>query len=109
MKHLLLAVGLLLAPLATWADEPDAALPDVPDGSAGSGGADMTSEENDANHQPCLDSSQCDLRTTCVSGRCVPGPVRNAAGCGGGALGAFSVVGLGLGAVLARRRRSTPR
>lgn len=103
MKHLLLALGLVLATLPTWADEPDAALPDVPDASSGSGGADMTSEENDPN-QPCLDSSQCDLRTSCVKGRCVPTPVRNAAGCGGGATGALSLVGLGLGSVLLRRR-----
>lgn len=104
MKHLLLAACLVLAPVAGLADEPDASLPGVPDASVGTGGADMTSEENDTN-QPCLDSSQCDLRTTCVSGKCVPTPVRNAAGCGGGAT-SLSVIGLGVGLVLMGRRRS---
>ncbi len=105
MKHLvLLAVWLILAPWAAWADEFDASLPPIPDASVGMGGPDMNSEENDPTNQPCLTSSQCDLKTSCVNGRCIPGPARNAAGCGGGALAALTTVSLGLGLVLTRRR-----
>ena len=109
MKQLLLVLGLLAASAPARADGPDPALPGVPDASVGVGGADHSSEENDSTQQPCLDSSQCDLRTTCSNGRCVPTPVRNAAGCGGGALGALSLstsFGLALTVALRRRTRS---
>lgn len=107
MKHLLLVLlsaSLVLA-RAAYADDLDASLPSIPDASAGSGGADMNGEENDTSNLPCSDSSQCDLRSSCVQGRCVPGAVRIAAGCGGGT-GAFTVVGLGLGLTMLARRRN---
>jgi hypothetical protein len=106
MKHLLvLAAVVVFAPRAAWADDLDASLPGIPDASVGQGGADMTSEENDTTNAPCLNSSQCDSRTSCVNGKCLPGPVRNAAGCGGGATSSLSLVGLGLGGVALLRRR----
>ena len=105
MKHLLLLTTcLFFNSAAAWADDLDASLPGIPDGSVGQGGADMTSEENDPN-ATCLDSSQCDLRTSCVNGRCIPKPPRNAAGCGGGAQSSLTLVGAGLGLVLWRRRQ----
>ena len=105
MKHLLLLTTcLFFASMAAWADDFDGSLPTIPDGSVGHGGADMTSEENDP-HASCLDSRQCDVRTSCLNGRCVPQPTRNAAGCGGGATGSLTLVGTGLGLVLWRRRR----
>lgn len=106
MKHLLLLAGLVFfAPRVALADDLDASLPSVPDASVGQGGADMTSEENDTTNTPCLDSSSCDARTSCVNGKCVPGATRNAAGCGGGATNALAVVGLGLGGTVLLRRR----
>ncbi len=108
MKHVFLLTAALVLGLPAWGDDVDASLPPTPDASVGSGGADMTSEENDPS-RPCLDSSQCDLRTVCESGRCVPTKTRNAAGCGGGAQAAFSVVGVGLGLMVMRRKRSEHR
>ena len=58
MKHLLLLTTcLFFASAAAWADDFDGSLPSIPDGSVGSGGADMTSEENDPN-ATCLDSNE---------------------------------------------------
>ena len=105
MKHLLLLIScVFFTPAVAWGDGPDASLPSIPDGSVGQGGAGTTSEENDPN-QTCLDSSKCDARTSCVNGRCIPQPTRNAAGCGGGATSALTLVGAGLGLVLMRKRR----
>lgn len=74
----------------------------IPDASAGMGGADMTSEENEM-RDPCLSSRECERGFTCTAGRCVPAPVKNASGCGGGlALMLPLSVGLLLGA---HRRR----
>ncbi len=105
MKHLLLLSACLVFAPAASADGLDASLPSIPDASVGSGGADMNGEENDTNNLPCSSSSQCNLRSSCVQGRCVPGAVRTAAGCGGGT-GAFSMVGFGLGLTMLARRRS---
>jgi hypothetical protein len=93
------ALVMVLAPMNAPAQALDAGLPDA---SVGQGGADQTSEENDPNAAPCLDSKSCDNGFSCIAGRCVPGPRRNATGCAAapaGALLAALVVGRG-------RRRS---
>ena len=98
MNRLVLAVGLALC-VAAWAqDTPDAAA--VPDASAGQGGAEQTSEENDKG-PPCLDSRSCDNGTTCVGGRCVPTKPRSI-GCAAAGAGPLLLGGL---FALARRRR----
>lgn len=74
----------------------------LPDASAGMGGPDMTSEENDM-RDPCLSARDCDRGFSCTNGRCVPAPVKNAAGCGGGL--AVSLLPLAAGMVLLARRR----
>ncbi|MBL9036889.1 MAG: hypothetical protein JNG84_00110 [Archangium sp.] len=100
MKRSLVTL-LLLTAVGAAADPLDAS---VPDASVGMGGADMTSEENDTTGLPCLDSRECDSRTSCVDGRCIPLKPRNAAGCGGGALASLGALA-GFGLVLSRRRR----
>lgn len=101
MKHLLLlAMGLFFEGQTARADAPD-----VPDASVGTGGAEHSSEENDGTNQVCLDSSQCDMRTSCVKGRCVPTATRTASGCGGGGTAALLFAGA---VVAATRRRSEP-
>lgn len=75
----------------------------IPDGSAGMGGSEMTSEENEM-RDPCLSSRECDRGFSCTAGRCVPAPIKNASGCGGGiAMSVLPFTALAL--TLARRRR----
>lgn len=95
MKTTLLTLMLLAGPALAL----DASLPDA---SAGMGGPDMNSEENDM-RDPCLSSKECDRGFTCNNGRCVPAPIRNASGCGGGL--AVSLLPLATGLVLLARRR----
>ncbi len=52
----------------------------VPDASVGEGGPDRSSEENDPNGQPCLDSRSCDRGFACQNGRCLP-QARSSSGC----------------------------
>lgn len=92
----LAALLTLTLSLAAWAL--DASLPDA---SAGMGGADMTSEENDMGN-PCLAAKDCDRGFSCTNGRCVPAPIRNASGCGGGLAVMFAP--LALGWIVLRRR-----
>lgn len=75
----------------------------VPDASVGMGGPEMTSEENDM-RDPCLSSRECDRGFACTNGRCVPAPVRNAAGCGGGALALLTLPLTALALTFTRRR-----
>jgi len=77
---------------------PDASLPDA---SVGEGGADRNTEEADTNSSPCLSPKDCDGPFACINGRCVPRPVRQATGCGGGAVGALGLLGV---AALVRMR-----
>lgn len=95
MKRLAFLLA-LTSSLAAWAL--DASLPD---GSAGMGGADMTSEENDMGN-PCLAAKDCDRGFACTNGRCVPAPIRNASGCGGGL--AVSLAPIFFGLIVLRRR-----
>lgn len=74
----------------------------LPDASAGMGGPDMNSEENEM-RDPCLSARDCDRGFSCTNGRCVPAPVKNASGCGGGL--AVSVLPFAAGLVLLARRR----
>lgn len=74
----------------------------IPDASAGMGGPDMTSEENEM-RDPCLSSRDCDRGLACTNGRCVPTPIRNASGCGGGLAVALLPIAAGL-VVIARRK-----
>lgn len=98
MRRLLLVLVVVTAP-AFAQTAFDAS---IPDGSAGMGGADMTSEENDM-RDPCLSARDCDRGMSCTNGRCVPTPIRNAGGCGGGI--AVSLLPLAAGLVLLNRRR----
>jgi hypothetical protein len=96
MKKILLTVFVLVG---TQAFALDASLPDA---SAGMGGPDMNSEENDM-RDPCLSARDCDRGFACTNGRCVPTPVKNASGCGGGL--AVAMLPLAAGLVLVARRR----
>jgi hypothetical protein len=73
----------------------------IPDASVGQGGPGQTSEENDPNAYPCLDSSLCEKGYVCRSGRCVP-PLKSgsSSGC------STAVVPLSLLGVLALVRRA---
>ncbi|MBE2253604.1 MAG: hypothetical protein IAE78_29010 [Myxococcus sp.] len=93
---------LLLGLVLSWGAQALALDASIPDASAGMGGADMTSEENEM-RDPCLSAKDCDRGFSCTNGRCVPTPVRNAAGCGGGL--AVSLVPLAGVVLLARRKR----
>lgn len=94
----------LLAMMVMWGAEAAALDASLPDGSAGMGGADMTSEENEM-RDPCLSSRDCDRGFACTNGRCVPTPVRNASGCGGGLAVALLPLAVGVVAVGRRARR----
>jgi hypothetical protein len=96
MKRILFGLVLLGAVQALALDA------SIPDASVGMGGADMNSEENDM-RDPCLSSRDCDRGLACVNMRCVPAPVKNAAGCGGGLAAGFLPLAAGL-VVMARRR-----
>jgi len=74
----------------------------IPDASVGMGGPDMTSEENEM-RDPCLSSRDCDRGLSCSNGRCVPTPVRNASGCGGGL--AVALLPLAAGLIVVARRK----
>jgi hypothetical protein len=102
MRTRCLVAVMLLGALGAWGQtaEPDAS---VPDASAGQGGVDQTSEENDPNTQPCLASSECEHGFTCSAGRCVPSPVKNAS-CGGAPLG-MVMLAVGLAGAQGLRRR----
>lgn len=93
------ALVMVFSPLSTPAQVLDAGLPDA---SVGQGGADQTSEENDPNAAPCLDSKSCDNGFSCTEGRCVPVATRNATGCAAAPAGALLAVLL----VVRARRRS---
>jgi hypothetical protein len=97
MKRALITFSLLLAP-ASWALDAS-----IPDASAGMGGADMTSEENEM-RDPCLSSRECERGFVCTSGRCTPAPIRNASGCGGGL--AMATLPLAFGLLVRARRPS---
>jgi hypothetical protein len=75
----------------------------IPDASAGMGGADMTSEENQMS-DPCLSARDCERGFACTNGRCVPGTVKMAttSGCGGSL--AVMMLPLAAGLVLSGRR-----
>lgn len=85
---------------AAWAqDLPDSGLPDA---SVEGGSAQGTSEENDPQGGPCLESKDCSQGFACSAGRCVPVKPKSV-GCSaapGLMLGAAAVVGS-----LLRRRR----
>jgi hypothetical protein len=73
----------------------------IPDAAVGQGGPDQTSEENDPNAYPCLDSSLCEKGYVCRNGSCVP-PVstKSSSGC------STAVVPVSLLGVLALVRRA---
>ncbi|MCU0701941.1 MAG: hypothetical protein MUC96_36025 [Myxococcaceae bacterium] len=95
MKRALPFFFLLLAPAAMALDA------SIPDASAGMGGADMTSEENEM-RDPCLSSRECERGFVCTDGRCTPAPIRNASGCGGGM--ALATLPLALGLLVRSRK-----
>jgi hypothetical protein len=73
----------------------------IPDASVGQGGPNQTSEENDPNAYPCLDSSLCEKGYLCRNGHCVPpGKSSSSSGC------STTVVPLSLLGVLALLRRA---
>jgi hypothetical protein len=109
-RALLLTLCLLLwLPLASRAAD-GGVLDQVPDASVGGGGADRDNEENeDGVGQPggvCLSSRECAARFGCVEGRCRYVGVRQAerVGCLLGPQDTLAVVGLGLLLALRRRR-----
>jgi hypothetical protein len=97
MKRVLTIICLLLAPAAFALDA------SLPDASAGMGGADMTSEENEM-RDPCLSERECERGFVCTNGRCTPAPIRNASGCGGGL--AMATLPLAFGLLVRARRPS---
>jgi hypothetical protein len=96
MKRALVLLLLMSSPVAFALDA------SIPDASAGMGGADMTSEENEM-RDPCLSSRECERGFTCTNGRCTPAPIRNASGCGGTM--ALGTVPLAFGLLLSSRKR----
>ncbi len=120
MRRLLLCLGLLLAPLATLAQEAPEGVsayqadggtdggPGAPDASVGNGGADRDNEES-GDHTgrvviSCRSSSDCSPRFSCRDGTCRYTGVREAerVGCMLGPEAALVVMGLTL--VASRRR-----
>lgn len=63
----ILLVGLVSS--AWGQDLPDSGLPDA---AVEGGSAEGTTEENDPQGGPCLDSKDCSQGFACVGGRCVP-------------------------------------
>jgi hypothetical protein len=107
---LTLALGLPLAVRAQDAGTPDAgSVYDVPDASVGSGGADRDNEEADEGRPggSCRGSNDCPARFSCTQGLCRYTGIRQAerVGCLLGPEDTVAVVGLGLGLVVAARRR----
>jgi hypothetical protein len=112
LTHLALTLGLLL-PLAGRAQ--DAGLPDggsvydLPDASVGGGGADRDNPEGeDSTGRPggsCRSSGECAARFSCTQGQCRYTGIRQAerVGCLLGPEDTLAVLGLGL--VVAARRR----
>ncbi|MDX2014354.1 MAG: hypothetical protein SFW67_29415 [Myxococcaceae bacterium] len=98
MKHALTCFFLMLAPTVFALDA------SIPDASAGMGGADMTSEENEM-RDPCLSSRECERGFVCTDGRCTPAPIRNASGCGGGGM-ALATLPLAFGLLVRSRKRA---
>ncbi|MCY1082114.1 MXAN_6627.5 family MYXO-CTERM protein [Archangium lansingense] len=103
----------LLLPLAVHAQDAgtrDAgSVYDVPDASVGSGGADRDNEENEDGRPggACRSSHECPSRFSCTQGACRYTGIRQAerVGCLLGPEDSLAVVGLGLGLVVAARRR----
>ncbi|MFO0601258.1 MAG: hypothetical protein U0228_38465 [Myxococcaceae bacterium] len=83
----------------------DGGLPDagLPDASVGSGGPDMTNEENDNTGAPCLSSTECTGATACVNGRCVPTKTKTV-GCSAADAAGLVVPAVVLAFALRRRR-----
>ncbi len=76
----------------------------IPDASVGQGGADQSSEENDPNAYPCLDSTVCEKGYVCRSGTCVP-PVKSGSSGSGCSTAVMPLSLLGVLALMRRARR----
>ena len=118
MPRLLLVPCLLLVPLAARAQDAgvrdagaadSGSLYDVPDASAGSGGADRDNPEgDDTTGQPggaCRSSTECAVRFTCVQGLCQYTGIREAerVGCLLAPDDSLAMAGLGLVLLMGRR------
>jgi hypothetical protein len=116
-RHMLSRLALTLTlflPLATWAQDAGTrdggSVYDIPDASAGSGGADRDNPEGDdttgRGGGSCRSSAECATRFSCSQGQCRYTGIRQAerVGCLLGPEDTLAVVGLGV-VVAARRRR----
>jgi hypothetical protein len=113
LSCLVLPLALLL-PLAVHAQQDagtrDAgSVYDVPDASVGGGGADRDNEEGEDGRPggTCRSGNDCPARFSCTQGLCRYTGIRQAdrVGCLLGPEDTVAVVGLGLGLVVAARRR----